>query len=43
MVNTYPIAPLTGSANPELAQAFADFVTEADGQKVLADAGFGAP
>ncbi len=43
VVNTYPIAPLTGSANPELAQAFADFVTEADGQKVLADAGFGAP
>lgn len=43
VVNTYPIAPLSGSANPELAEAFATFVTGTDGQKVLADAGFGAP
>ncbi|WP_285040918.1 molybdate ABC transporter substrate-binding protein [Plantibacter sp. LMC-P-059a] len=42
-VNTYPIAPLAGSANPALAAAFAAFVVSADGQRVLADAGFGAP
>jgi molybdate transport system substrate-binding protein len=42
-VNTYPIAPLAGSANPALAAAFAAFVVSTDGQRVLADAGFGAP
>ncbi len=43
VVNTYPIAALSGSADPDLAEAFAAFVTGTDGQKVLADAGFGAP
>ncbi|GAA1442606.1 molybdate ABC transporter substrate-binding protein [Leifsonia poae] len=42
-VNTYPIVALTGSKNPKLASAFVDYVTGPDGQKVLADAGFGAP
>lgn len=42
-VNTYPIAPLAGSANPALAAAFAAFVVSAHGQRVLTDAGFGAP
>ncbi|AQX79380.1 molybdate ABC transporter substrate-binding protein [Plantibacter flavus] len=42
-VNTYPIAPLSGSANPTVAAAFAAYVVSAEGQRVLADAGFGAP
>lgn len=42
-VNTYPIAPLAGSANPTVAAAFAAYVVSAEGQRVLADAGFGAP
>lgn len=42
-VNTYPIAPVAASANPEAAAAFAAFVTSAAGLKVLAAAGFGAP
>lgn len=42
-VNTYPIAPLAGSANPEVAAAFAAYVLSDAGQRVLADAGFGAP
>jgi molybdate transport system substrate-binding protein len=42
-VNTYPIAPVADSAQPELAAAFVAFVTSADGRRVLADAGFGAP
>lgn len=42
-VNTYPIAPLAGSANPAVAAAFAAYVVSAEGQRVLADAGFGAP
>lgn len=42
-VNRYPIAALQQSRNPALAQAFVDFVRSAQGQKVLADAGFGAP
>lgn len=41
--NVYPIATLTGSRNPEAAQAFVDFVLSDAGQKVLADLGFGAP
>lgn len=43
VVNTYPIAALSGSTNVDLAEAFATFVTGSDGQKVLTDAGFGAP
>ena len=42
-VNTYPIAPLAGSANPAVAAAFAAYVVSAEGQRVLAKAGFGAP
>lgn len=42
-VNTYPIAALRGGREKNLAQAFLDEVTGAEGQKVLADAGFGRP
>ncbi|MGA1838166.1 molybdate ABC transporter substrate-binding protein [Herbiconiux sp. 11R-BC] len=42
-VNTYPIAPVTASKTPELAQAFVDFVTGSAGQGVLQAAGFGKP
>lgn len=40
---TYPIAALKSSKNAALAQAFVDYVLSADGQKVLAGAGFQAP
>lgn len=43
VATTYPIAPLTTSFEPELAQAFVDLVLAAEGQQVLADAGFGQP
>jgi molybdate transport system substrate-binding protein len=43
VVNTYPISPLAGSDHPDVAQDFADFVTGATGQAVLAAAGFGTP
>ena len=42
-VNTYPIAPVTDTANPAVAEAFVDFVTGEVGQGVLRDAGFGSP
>lgn len=42
-VNTYPITALRDSRNKDLAGAFLDEVTGAEGQKVLADAGFGRP
>lgn len=42
-VNTYPITALRGSRNKDLAGAFLDEVTGAEGQKVMADAGFGRP
>jgi len=42
-VNSYPIAPLAASSDPDLAAAFVALVTGAVGQKVLAAAGFGAP
>ncbi|MCJ1673408.1 MULTISPECIES: molybdate ABC transporter substrate-binding protein [unclassified Rathayibacter] len=42
-VNTYPIAPVAGSANPDLAAAFTAYVAGDDGRTVLASAGFGAP
>ncbi|GAA3666673.1 molybdate ABC transporter substrate-binding protein [Arthrobacter ginkgonis] len=42
-VNTYPIGTVGTSENKELAEAFIDAVTGSEGQKVLADAGFGAP
>ena len=40
-VNTYPIAALDGSKNADLAAAWVALVTGAEGQKVLAAAGFG--
>ena len=43
VVNTYPIASLAGSKSPEVARAFADFVTGTKGQAVLAAAGFAKP
>lgn len=42
-VNTYPITALRGSRSKDLAGAFLDEVTGTEGQKVLADAGFGRP
>ena len=42
-VNEYPITAVKGSQNPELAAAFIALVTGTEGQKVLQDAGFGAP
>jgi len=42
-VNTYPIAALADSKNKDLAQEFLDLVTGADGQRILADAGFAKP
>lgn len=39
----YPIAQLTDSANPEAAAAFIAFVLSPEGQRILTDAGFGAP
>jgi molybdate transport system substrate-binding protein len=42
-INTYPIATLTESKNPALAQKFVDYVLSADGQAVLAKAGFAQP
>lgn len=40
VVNVYPIATLTGAAQPQLATKFVDLVTGPDGQKVLSQAGF---
>ncbi|MFL0448352.1 extracellular solute-binding protein, partial [Corynebacterium xerosis] len=42
-INTYPIVALKDSEQPELAAQFVDLVTGEQGQKVLRDAGFGAP
>jgi molybdate transport system substrate-binding protein len=42
-VNTYPIAVLKDSKNPELARRFVDLVTGESGQKVLSAAGFAKP
>ena len=39
----YPIATLAASKQQELAKEFVTLVTGPDGQKVLADAGFGQP
>lgn len=43
VVNTYPIAPLTDSDQPDLAGEFVDFVLGDTAQQVLEDAGFGQP
>jgi molybdate transport system substrate-binding protein len=40
---SYPIATLTDPPNKTAAQAFVDYVLSADGEKVLAQAGFAAP
>jgi molybdate transport system substrate-binding protein len=42
-VNTYPIAALAQSGNPDLAKRFVDYVTGETGQKVLSAAGFAKP
>lgn len=42
-VNEYPIAAVEGSKQQEMAKAFIALVSGASGQKVLQDAGFGAP
>jgi molybdate transport system substrate-binding protein len=42
-VNTYPIAALSKSKNPDLAKEFVKLVTGTEGQSVLADAGFAKP
>jgi molybdate transport system substrate-binding protein len=42
-VNEYPIAPLAGSKHKDLAKQFTQLLTGSEGQKVLADAGFGKP
>ncbi|OZF27543.1 molybdate ABC transporter substrate-binding protein [Rhodococcus sp. 14-2483-1-2] len=42
-VNTYPIATLSGSGNPDTARAFTEFVTGPVGRDVLGRAGFAAP
>lgn len=42
-VNTYPIAAVAAAGNAEAAAAFVDYVTGAEGQKVLRSAGFGKP
>jgi molybdate transport system substrate-binding protein len=43
VVNTYPIAPVKGTDEADLAQEFVDLVVGDTGQKVLRDAGFGQP
>lgn len=40
---TYPIAALEDAADPDLAREWVDLVTSGQGQRVLRDAGFGAP
>jgi molybdate transport system substrate-binding protein len=41
VVNTYPIAPVKGTDEADLAQEFVDLVVGDTGQKILHDAGFG--
>lgn len=43
VVNTYPIAPVTGSDHPDLAADFIHVVESEAGQQILRDAGFGRP
>lgn len=43
VVNNYPITTIADSDEAELASDFVDLVLSAEGQQVLADAGFGAP
>lgn len=39
-IATYPIAPVSDSKNPEMAQAFVDLVLSPEGQQVIAKYGF---
>lgn len=43
VINTYPITVLKGAPNSKVADAFVEFVTGPEGQKVLSAAGFGKP
>ena len=43
VVNKYPISLLADAADADLAQAFIDFVSSAEGLEVFSDAGFGTP
>jgi molybdate transport system substrate-binding protein len=43
LMNSYRIAVLRGSPNPDLAVRFVDLVTGPTGRRVLAAAGFGEP
>ncbi|RRJ85746.1 molybdate ABC transporter substrate-binding protein [Gulosibacter macacae] len=43
IVNNYPIGVTASTTNPELAQAFVDYVLAASAQQKLQAAGFGAP
>lgn len=43
VINSYPIATLKDAEAPDEAQAFVDYVSGPEGQKVLKDKGFGAP
>lgn len=43
VVNTYPITTIKGSDQADLAKEFVELVLGAQGQQVLADAGFGKP
>ena len=43
VVTRYPIAALTGAANPDAAEAFVRLVTSTEDQTILARLGFGAP
>ena len=40
VLGTYPVATLSGSAQPELAQRFVDLVLSAQGQRILTGRGF---
>ena len=39
----YPIATVKESASPEVGEAFIDFLTESEGQAIMAEYGFGEP
>lgn len=43
VINSYPIATLKDAEAADQAQAFVDYVSGPEGQKVLQDKGFGAP
>lgn len=43
VIAKYPIAPISKSANPDLAKAFIDYVLSSDGQAILQKWGFAPP